>query len=185
MPEEIHVGDTTVRTCRNQISCKHKWKYLHSVVQFVQCRGRCAVCRQAHLSPEALRRWRSTPPMWTLKQDSTSPWETASNLIAPSLTSHTEMVLHHGKIDTMKVIYLLSVVGRKVLTLGQGCQVNGHYSCRAGKRRSRWQLASQLHWGITSAGNGLWRSGHGTWNTALLRFLAGSREVSCSLFGRR
>lgn len=77
--------------------------------------------------------------------------------MAPPLTSHAEMGLHHGKKETMKGISLLSVMGRKVPTLGQGCQVNGHYSCRTQKSRRRRQLASKMRWGVTSAGKALWQ----------------------------
>lgn len=152
---------------------------------FVRCRGGCAVCRQAPLCPEALRRWRCTPPTWTRKRDFASPWETASHPMAPSLTSPAEMVLHHGKKETMKVISLLSVVGRKVPTPGQGCQVNA--ATVAGQERE----GGDGSW-LQNCSEGLHllegpcdSSGHGTWNTALLRLLAGSREVSLYLFGGR
>lgn len=60
-----------------------------------------------------------SPPMWTRKQDFASPWETASNPMAPSLTSRAEMVLHHGKKETMKVVCLLSLGPEKCPLLGR------------------------------------------------------------------
>lgn len=118
--------------------CPQKW------FTSVQCRGGCAICTQAHPCPEALRRWASTPPTWTRKWDFASLWETASNLMAPSLASRRNGAPPWEERDN-EVISLLSVVGRNVPTPGQGCQVNGHY--RTGKSR-RWQLASKLQGGL-------------------------------------
>lgn len=186
MPKESDVGDTTVEdTCRKQISCKCKWRYSGLVVHFCSMQRWVCSLQTGPLCPEALRRWGSPLPC---EQEN------------ETLHLHEQQLLtqwlHHWPLMQK----WCSTVGRKRQWRQFLCCLLWSEKYPLLGRAVRWMattVAGQEREGedgswLQNCSGGLHllerpcgSSGHGTWNTALLRLLAGNREVSHSLFGRR
>lgn len=181
MLEESHVGDTTVRTCRKQISCKCKWRYSHSVLHF--CSMQRWVCSlqtgplvsrssqkvemySSHVNKKTglcISMRNSLPPNGSIIdlscRNGTPPWEERDN---------------EGD-------FFAVCCGQKSTHSWARLPGECRYSCRTGKRRRRWQLASKLQWGVTSARRALWQQWpwhveHGTAE------VAGRQQRSLTLF---
>lgn len=161
--------------------------HIHCFI-FIQCRGGWGFCRQIHLSPKVLRRWRKTPPMWARKWDCASPWEITCNVMAPiaSLTQNWNSPWEDR--DSERDFFAIWC-GQKTTSSWTGLLDEWLLQLQEMKEQKGGSRVKPGSWLSISSDRlhlqgGCSRSGHCTQSTALLQLLAGSGEVSHSSFRR-